>query len=309
MSYLEQFVEAALSEKALSQNTICSYKRDICDFHAFLDIKKIKILSATSADMDDFIVFLLKNKISPRSVSRKISTLKSYFNFLLSENYINNNPAINVDLPKFYNKLPNILSILEIEKLINHCEKNKSFEGIRMLAMIHLTYASGLRVSELVSLKMNDITAGTDKLYVRSSFLVKGKGGKERLVVISDKAVLAIENYIAIRNNFCKDRSNSKFLFCSNSKQGYLTRQYFAKQLKIAASLAGLSPEFISPHSLRHSFASHLLSGGADLRSIQELLGHADIGTTQIYTQIATKELKDAIDNFHPLKQNDPTAK
>ena len=171
--------------------------------------------------------------------------------------------------------------------------------------MIYLIYASGLRVSELVSLKFIDITSGIKIFQIRKTFTVKGKGGKERIVVINDKARQALTKYLKIRENFCKRKSaNAKqYFFTGSSKEGHMTRQNFALQLKKTSINCGLNPEIISPHVLRHSFASHLLEGGADLRVIQELLGHSDISTTQIYTHVQTKHLKKTLNQFHPLNK------
>ncbi|MCP5369344.1 MAG: site-specific tyrosine recombinase XerD [Rickettsiaceae bacterium] len=301
-TYFEQFFETILAERAVAQNTIVSYRRDLQDFWKFTHSLKINLLDVVTSDIEQFVVHLSKNGLSARSINRKISVLNTYYNFLISEDYLSSNPVLNVDLPKFINKLPKILSADQITKLLCDAASNKTAEGIRLEAMIHLIYASGMRVSELISLKLADITQGVNNLIVRDHFTIKGKGAKERLILISEKARLIVQEYVNIREQFINPQDkNNKFLFPSDAKQGYLTRQYFAQQLKKTAIKAGLDPELVSPHILRHSFASHLLSGGADLRVIQELLGHADIATTQIYTHIASNELKEIIDNFHPL--------
>ena len=300
VTYFEQFFETISVERAVSRNTIASYKRDLQDFWGFAKSLKVNLLEASAPDIDQFIVHLSKNGISARSINRKISVLKTYYNFLISENYLSSSPVLNIDLPKFTNKLPGILSVNQIANLLSCTSKNKTYEGIRLESMIHLIYASGMRVSELVSLKLANITYGAGNLTVRDNFTIKGKGGKERLILISQKARLALQEYVNIRGK-AQDSQSNKFLFPSDSKQGYLTRQYFAKQLKQIAIEAGLDPELVSPHILRHSFASHLLSGGADLRVIQELLGYSNIATTQIYTHVGSSELRDVIDNFHPL--------
>lgn len=302
VTYFAQFFETISVERATAHNTIASYKRDLQDFCEFAKSAKLNLLAATAHDIDQFIIYLSKNGISARSINRKISVLKTYYNFLITEGHLYASPVLNVDLPKFSNKLPEILSINQIAKLLACTSKNKTPEGIRLEAMIHLIYASGMRVSELVSLKLTDMTCGAGHLTVRDNFTIKGKGGKERLILISEKARLVLQEYVNVRGRFIAPRNqNNKFLFPSDSKQGYLTRQYFAKQLKQIAIEAGLDSDLVSPHILRHSFASHLLSGGADLRVIQELLGHANIATTQIYTHVGTNELRDVIDHFHPL--------
>jgi integrase/recombinase XerD len=305
MQYVEQYLEMMLAERGIAKNSLVSYKRDLLDYQQFLSDSKITELTSSSGDIDQYIQLLASNGISARSINRKISTLKSYYNFLISESYIDNNPTLIVDLPKFNNKLPSILSIEDIKILLDFCNQDLSPEGIRLCAMIHLIYASGLRVSELVSLKLTDIFSGYKNLEARSTFLVKGKGGKERLVVINDKARLAIEEYLKIRDVFCKNKSplSKIYFFSSISSAGHMTRQNFSGLLKQISIKAELDPNNISPHILRHSFASHLLENGADLRVIQELLGHSDISTTQIYTHVQTKHLKQTLQDCHPLEK------
>lgn len=307
MQYIEQFLEMALAERGIAENTLISYKRDLLDFKVFLQKIKTEELTVTSDNIEQYIKLLSNNGILPRSINRKISTLKNYYNFLISEHYAEYNPVLIVDLPKYQNKLPSVMSVEQIRTLLNFHDNTESIEVVRLNAMIHLIYASGLRVSELVSLKLVDMVSGGGALQVRKSFAVKGKGGKERMVVINDKAKTAIENYLKIREEFCRGKSlkAKTFFFSSSSSSGHMTRQNFAQLLKKAAIQSGLDPTNISPHVLRHSFASHLLEGGADLRVIQELLGHSDISTTQIYTHVQTNHLKKTLKNFHPLERKE----
>lgn len=304
MLFIEQFLETSLAERGIAQNTLLSYKRDLLDFSNYLTKCDKDEFNLAAVDIDAYIRFLSENNISPRSIGRKISTLKSYYNFLISENHISYNPVLIIDLPKYYNKLPDILSVDEIAKLLEYCDKDESYEGIRFSAMIHLAYASGLRVSELVSIKLFEITVN-NATQIRKSFSIIGKGSKERIVVINDKAKKSLEDYLKIRENFCigKSARARNFFFPSASSTGHMTRQNFALLLKKYTLEAGLDPEVVSPHVLRHSFASHLLEGGANLRIIQELLGHSDIGTTQIYTRVQTHRLKKVLKDFHPLEQ------
>jgi integrase/recombinase XerD len=304
MQYIEQFLEMTVAERGIAKNSLLSYKRDLLDFREFLTKNKLSELETSSRDIESYIVSLSNNNIAARSINRKISTLKSYYNFLISEGHSDYNPSLIVDLPKYSSKLPDILSIDDIRSLLEYCNQDSSPEGIRLSAMIHLIYASGLRVSELVSLKLVDIASGYTFSDIRKTFVVNGKGGKERIVVINDKAVQAIKSYLKIRDDFCKGKSSNakQFFFASSSQEGHMTRQNFAQQLKKASLNSGLNPDIISPHVLRHSFASHLLEGGADLRVIQELLGHSDISTTQIYTHVQTGHLKKTLEQFHPLK-------
>ncbi|MCC8376789.1 MAG: site-specific tyrosine recombinase XerD [Rickettsia endosymbiont of Graphium doson] len=305
MEFISQFLEMLLAERALSKNSILSYKRDLLDFHNYLAKQKLSELNITTDNIRNWVEYLAENGLQARSINRKISTIKSYYEFLISENHTNLNPLLNIDLPKYQNKLPEILSIDDIKSLLEYCSQDTSPEGIRLNAMIYLLYASGLRVSELVSLKLSDILSNKVSREVKKIFSVLGKGNKERIIVINEPAINSLVKYLAVRDNFVNKTKpkNLIYLFPSSSAAGYMTRQNFAILLKSAALYAGLNPEHISPHVLRHSFASHLLEGGADLRVIQELLGHADISTTQIYTHLQTNHLKKAL-LHHPLNNN-----
>lgn len=306
MNFIEQFLETMTAERGISKNSYISYKRDLLDFNNFLHKEKLLEFQATLQDVQNYIMYLASNKLAARSINRKISTLKTYYEFLISERHMNYNPALTIDLPKYRSALPDCLNINEVKILINHCDTDKTSEGIRLKAMINLLYASGLRVSELVSLKIASILIDQSSGTISKVFTINGKGNKERAIIINDQTVLAITEYLKVRKFFLKDRSDKQviYLFPSASKQGYMTRQNFALLLKQAALNSGLDQMRVSPHVLRHSFATHLLHGGADLRVIQELLGHADIGTTQIYTHLQTEHLKKTLDNCHPLNNS-----
>lgn len=303
MEFIEQFLEMMVAERRIATNSLLSYKRDLLDFSQFLSRKKLLELHTKTEDLRDWIEYLAQNGLQPRSINRKISTIKSYYEFLISEKYTDFNPCLMVDLPKYSNKLPNVVSIQEIKTLLSYCDQEKGREAIRLKAMTHLLYASGLRVSELVSIKLTDILVNQLSKNIKKVFSIIGKGNKERMIVINEQAVGSLSDYLAIRDGFVSKKypKSQFYLFASSSSSGHMTRQNFAILLKQAAIKAGLNPDNITPHSLRHSFASHLLEGGADLRVIQELLGHADISTTQIYTHVQTHHLKQALD-FHPLK-------
>ena len=305
MQFIEQFLEMMLAERGIAKNSLLSYKRDLKDFQEFLTKVKLTEFEVKDSNINQFITELAKSRLSPRSINRKISTLKTYFIFLISENHTDYNPVLVVDLPRYTSKLPEFLSIDDIKILLEYCGQDSSPERIRLNAMIHLLYASGMRVSELASLKITDITSGNNFSEIRKSFLIKGKGLKERIVVINDQAKEALEQYLEIRDIFCtgKNSKSRGYFFVSHSAQGHMTRQNFALLLKKASINSGLNPDIISPHALRHSFASHLLENGADLRVIQELLGHSDISTTQIYTHVQTAHLKKTLKEFHPLER------
>lgn len=303
MQFIEQFLEMMIAERGTAKNSLLSYKRDLRDFVEFLRKIKLTEFKIKDSHISKFIEELSRKGLSPRSINRKISTLKTYYTFLISENHTDYNPVLIVDLPKYTNKLPEFLKVTDIKHLLEFCKTDLTPDGIRLNAMIHLLYASGMRVSELVSIKLTDITSGLNFSEIRKTFLIKGKGEKERALVINEQAQHALKEYLAIRNvfSFGKNPKSKNYFFVSNSSQGHMTRQNFALLLKKAAINAGLDPEHISPHTLRHSFASHLLEGGADLRVIQELLGHSDISTTQIYTHVQTSHLKKTLQDFHPL--------
>lgn len=305
MQFLEQFLEMMLAERGIAKNSLYAYRRDMIDFSDYLTIKKIpSIIEVMPDDIRGFIRHLSDNDISARSIARKISSIRNYYHFLITENITKDNPALLIDIPKYRVNLPSILSIEDIKQILNACMINASPEGTRLFAMIHLLYASGLRVSELVSLKLTNLSIDHLSNRINNYINVVGKRNKERLVIINEQALDAIVKYLPYRSLFITSKEGSPYLFPSKSSTGYMTRQNFALLLKQIAIKTGLDPEKISPHILRHSFASHLLSGGADLRVIQELLGHTDIATTQIYTHLETKHLKDVISQFHPLSDS-----
>lgn len=302
MEYLEQFCEMLMAERALSKNSLSAYQTDLLQFDEFLKSKQTAPSSATPKLIQSYLEYLAKKDISARSTARKLSSIRGYYDFLLSEEIIQHNPTINVELPKYQAPTPKILSIEEIKQLISAL-KNDSPSDIRLQAMISLLYASGMRVSELISLKLADLRIDYNTQSIASDFVINGKGNKERLVIINLHAISTLALYLKYRNVFVKSKKSALYLFPSDAQQGYMTRQNFAILLKNAALNAGLDPEKISPHIVRHSFASHLLGGGADLRVIQELLGHSNISTTQIYTHVASKHLSDTVKKHHPLSR------
>jgi len=286
---LDSFLEMMAAERGAAENTLQSYRRDLEDACAFLAAKKAPMETAQRKDLEAYLVSLSKRGLAPSSVSRRVSSLRQFYHFLFTENIRKDDPASTLETPKQKRSLPKSLSQEDIEKLITQAHAE---DDLRLTAMLELLYASGLRVSELVTLPASTLrkaSSGTPFLIVR------GKGNKERMVPLHDTAIDAVNKYAA------SHKIESPFLFPSSSKEGHLTRQRFAQLLKALALRAGLDPELISPHTLRHSFASHLLSGGADLRVIQELLGHSDISTTQIYTHVESDRLSKLVHGHHPL--------
>ena len=295
---LENFLEVLASEKGLAVNTRISYKNDILQFLVFLEKNKKKINEITSIDIEKFTSKFTTQGLEKSTISRKMSALSHFFIFLLEENMIKRNPINELDLPKQIKKLPKILSVDQVEKLIKSSREDQSINGIRLNTMIEILYATGIRVSELVEMKLS-------ATYAEKNFLlIQGKGNKERLVPISENTEDKIKDYLKIRNKFINDETESKWLFPSKqSSKGHITRQRFNQLLQILCERINLNNIKISPHKLRHAFATHLLANGVDLRSLQQMLGHADISTTQIYTHVLKDRLKKLVSDNHPLSK------
>jgi len=289
-SVLQVFLDFLSVEKGLSANTVLSYSRDVQKLFRFFRKEKINWLKAGEEDLIRFIHHQSRAGLSPRSMARVISSLKSFYRFLVLDGILKKNPAVNLSSPKTWLALPKFLTVKEVESLLSQPEE-ENVRGIRDKAMLELLYATGLRASELVSLKIKDLN-------MEDGFLLcLGKGGKERLVPIGESAVEAVQKYRdEARPKLLKQ--TSEFLFVTQ-RGGAFTRQGFWKLLKGYARKAGLDLK-ISPHILRHSFATHLLERGADLRSVQLMLGHSQITTTQIYTHVSRKRLRRVYDKFHP---------
>ena len=240
-------------------------------------------MNATAEDIQNYLAHLPDR---PSSIARHASAIRGFYKFLMLEKIITENPAANLELPKRTRTLPKFLSVDEIELLISSAGDTKN--ATRLRAMLELVYASGLRVSELCELPMTAILG--------NKLLIHGKGAKERMVPMHERAQHALEKWLAVR-----DKDKSKYVFPSTGKTGHITRDGFFKILKKCAVLAGIDPSRVSPHVLRHSFASHLLAGGANLRAIQTMLGHEDISTTQIYTHVLPEKLRETVQAHHPL--------
>lgn len=296
---INNFLNMLSAEKGISQNTKFAYRTDLEKFAEFLSSECLKknILDTVTDDIRYYFSYLRENGISAKSQSRKMSSLNSFFSFYLSEGEIGKNPVSSIFSPKVGKSLPKYLSREEVEKLISTAKKADGASGTRLDFLLELLYATGLRVSELVSLPL---LAFVKREYIQ----VMGKGAKERLVPINETVLEKMEKYLAVRDSFIpKNQTDSKFLFPSGGKSGHLTRFYFYKQLKDIAIKAGIDEARVSPHVFRHSFASHLIAGGADLRAVQTMLGHSDISTTQIYTHIMEDRLKSAVENAHPFSK------
>jgi integrase/recombinase XerD len=290
---LQVFLDFLSVEKGLSSNTVLSYSRDIQKLYSFFQKEKLSWLKAGEEDLVRFIHHQSRAGLSPRSMARVISSMKSFYRFLVLDGILKKNPAVNLSSPKTWLALPKFLTVKQVETLLMQPDE-ESILGIRDKAMLELLYATGLRASELILLKTNDLN-------LEDGFLLcLGKGGKERLVPVGGSAAKAIRQYLDDGRPKLLKRS-SEFLFVTQ-RGGAFTRQGFWKLLKGYAINAGLDSK-ISPHVLRHSFATHLLERGADLRSVQLMLGHSQITTTQVYTHVSRKRLRRVYDKFHPRAQ------
>lgn len=290
--WLERFLNYLRVERGLSDNSLDAYSRDILQFLSAVTRDKAHPADVSQEDVLNYIMSLSQYK-APTSVARNLSAIKTFFRFLTSEGHIPSNPARLIDSPRIPRRLPDTLSIKDIERLLGAIDTSSPL-GVRDLAMLELAYGTGIRVSELVNLKLQDLN-------LEAGFIrVMGKGSKQRLVPLGAKAAEAVGRYMAESRPIILRRSgtSSPYLFL-NKRGGKLSRQGFWKVLKGYVAKAGLAKR-VSPHSLRHSFASHLLEGGADLRSVQVMLGHADISTTQIYTHVTRERLKKIHEQCHP---------
>ncbi|MBO0332258.1 site-specific tyrosine recombinase XerD [Sneathiella sp. CAU 1612] len=292
--YIEGFLEMLLTERGAAENTLSGYRRDLNDFESFA-IRRGKDLSIVSAkDIQAYLKLLDDSGLMASTQARRLSAIRQLFSYLLGEDIRRDDPSLNIDSPRAGRRLPKYLTVAEVDSLLAAAEGDTP-EKRRLLSLLHLLYATGLRASELVSLPY-------PALREQDRFLiVRGKGNKERLVPVNQTSKQALERYLEVRDVFCPDGEHSKWLYPSRGGQGFLTRQRLGQLLKPLAIEAGIDPAKVSPHVLRHAFASHLLANGADLRSLQKMLGHSDISTTQIYTHVLQERLKEIVTAHHPL--------
>ena len=291
----EAFIEMLSAERGASKNTETAYRADLRDLETFLARRKLRAAKADAAALRAYLKALDYLGMTPRTVARRLSVIRQFFRFLLAERLRDDDPASTLDSPKLGRPLPKVLTREEVDRLIAASRRKDESDGGRMATLLEILYATGLRVSELVTLPLAAVERDPTVLVVR------GKGGKERLVPLSDPARTAIASWLHVRAAMLDNGETSRFLFPSRGRTGHLTRQRFAQLLKEAALAAGIDAARVSPHVLRHAFASHLLDHGADLRSVQQMLGHADIATTQIYTHVQTDRLRKLVETAHPL--------
>ena len=293
-NYIEDFLDMMSAEVGASVNTILSYRRDLEQFAGQCSSDFAKI---TTTDIAEYMKWLNQRHYAVKSVLRKISVLRDFFKFLYSEKIITVNPMLKIMAPKSEKPLPKFLTVEEINMLLETARQKTDIRARRTAVMLELMYACGLRVSELVGLPENCIN------FDKKQILIRGKGSKERLIPVADRALKAVMAYLPERENFIRGRRSIWLFPSAQSKLGHITRDGFAKDLKNLACQCGISPARISPHVLRHSFATHLLHGGADLRSVQKMLGHEDISTTEIYTHIVPEDLMRVVAANHPLSR------
>lgn len=303
---IDAFLEMLAAERGAARNTLDAYRRDLRDASAFLEGRGRKLEAATPAELQAYMEQLSANGLSARTAARRLSALRQFFRFLLGEGWRDEDPTAQLESPRQGRRLPKVLSEAEVDRLLAAARAKQGPEGVRLVALLELLYATGLRVSELVGLPYSAVAREPEML------LVRGKGGRERLVPIGAAARAALADYKAVRLLFLKRPADERWLFPSRSAGGHLTRHRLAQLLKELAAEAALEPGKVSPHVLRHAFASHLLARGADLRAVQQMLGHADIATTQIYTHVLDERLKSLVRESHPLARepaNDPARK
>ena len=288
---LERYLEFIEASKNLSLNTIESYKSDISEFLNFFDNKDL--INLEYIHVKKYVEFLSKN-FSAKTHCRKLSSIKGFYNFLTDNEVLLNNHVDEFEFPKIPKNIPKFLSEKEVIRLIDETYKDTTFKGLRLTVLLEILYTTGIRVSELVGIKIGDISDDY------SSIIIKSKGGKRRIIPLFGNVIDKLQKYVTELRTFSK---KSYFLFPSNSKLGHLTRHRFFQILKSLGKEIGMSPEKVSPHVIRHSFASHLLDRGVDLRIIQESLGHKDISTTQVYTHIQNQKMRRVLEEKHSLKQ------
>ena len=284
------------AERNAAENTRIAYGKDLADFAAFLRRRGTDVAAADPAQVKAYLAQLRHAGMSPRTAARRLASLRQFHRFLVAEGVRNDDPMSTIDGPRIGRPLPKVLDRQDVEKLLDAARRHKGVEGKRLVAFLEVLYAAGLRVSELVAMPLSAISRDGRFL------IVKGKGSKERLAPLSAPAREALDEYRAVRHAFLpKQAKDSRFMFPSRGAAGHITTARVAQLLKELAVSAGLDPRKVSPHVLRHAFATHLIDGGADLRAVQQMLGHADIATTQIYTHVAGERMKRLVHGHHPL--------
>jgi integrase/recombinase XerD len=304
------FLDMLAAEQGAGDNTLDAYRGDLADFSEFLASLGQDFAGTETQPLRDYLADLDQRGFKSSSVARRLSAMRHLFRFLLNERIRSDDPAAILSGPKRGRGLPKVLSIADVDRLLSRAKElsdapevsaPQRLRAMRLYCLLEVLYATGLRVSELVALPLSASRRDARMIVVR------GKGNKERLVPLNEPSRQAMADYLAamtaLKPEKKKNAANSKWLFPSFGESGHLTRQHFARDLKELAGSAGLAPRLVSPHVLRHAFASHLLHNGADLRIVQTLLGHTDISTTQIYTHVVEERLKSLVRDLHPLAE------
>jgi integrase/recombinase XerD len=303
------FLDMLAAEQGAGQNTLDAYRRDLADFSEFLAARGESFAGAETQALRDYLADLDARGFKTSTVARRLSAIRHLFRFLLNERIRGDDPAAILSGPKRGRGLPKVLSIADVDRLLARAKASSEvpaasplqrLRAMRLYCLLEVLYATGLRVSELVALPLSASRSDARMIMVR------GKGNKERLVPLNEASRRAMTDYLAATEALGRSRkgaAESKWLFPSFGQSGHLTRQHFARDLKELTASAGLAPRLVSPHVLRHAFASHLLHNGADLRIVQTLLGHTDISTTQIYTHVVEERLKSLVRDLHPLAE------
>ncbi|MFP5447280.1 MAG: site-specific tyrosine recombinase XerD [Alphaproteobacteria bacterium] len=294
--WVEAFLEMMSVERAAARNTLTAYGKDLTDAQAFLAAQGTSLAEASAEAVESYFAALGERGLAPATAARRRASVRQFYRFVLGEGWRSDDPSRRVDAPRKGRPLPRTLSRAEVDALIAAAAARDGAQGLRLACMVELLYASGLRVSELTALPLAVLARDPTHL------IVKGKGVKERLAPLNAAARGAVKAYLEVRKAFLpKGDAANPWLFPSRGKGGRLTPRRLAQLLDEAAADAGIDPARVSPHVLRHAFATHLLEGGADLRVVQTLLGHADIATTQIYTHLAGDHLRQVVETKHPL--------
>jgi integrase/recombinase XerD len=290
-NHIEAFLDMMSAERGAGANTLAAYRRDLVDFAAHADPAK-----ASREQLRSFLARLSASGLAASTQARKLSALRQFYGFLYAEGIRSDDPTQTISAPQTRRPLPKVLSTSDLDAMLATAAQDQTPEGLRLSLIVEMLYGGGLRVSELAGLKLAAVR--TKENFIR----VIGKGNKERLTPLGPAARIALDAYLAVRADFVpKTDPNNRYLFASRGEGGFLTRRRFHQLLKGLALKAGIDPAKVSPHVLRHAFATHLVEGGADLRSVQTLLGHADIATTQIYTHVARDHLTRVVTGAHPL--------
>ena len=303
--WIGSFLEAMYAEQDAAENTLKSYGADLTEFSGFLSRNNSSFAKANRADIEDFLVSLQTRGMAESTRARRLSAIRQLYRFAFEEGWRSDNPAVQIKGPKKKRHLPQTLSEEDVDHLLEAATQTgrSSADRKRNTCLMQMLYATGMRVSELVSLPVAAVRGNPEML------LVRGKGGKERMVPLSPPAKMSIAVWLEVRDQteeiaVKNSKTKSRFLFPSTGKLGHLTRIRFYTLVKEIAVVAGVSPDTVTPHTLRHAFATHLLAGGADLRVIQMLLGHADVATTEIYTHVLDERLKSLVLDHHPLAKD-----